>query len=151
MAQLLIAYFSKSGATRLAAERIARVSGGDLFEIAPVKPYPAGYAASVFVAKKEQIFHELPEISGGVDNFGAYGAVALGFPVWWHTCPRVVATFLSRYDFSGKTVLPFCTHGGGGPARSARDIRALCAGDVRDCLDANGLTDDAARRWLDAV
>ncbi len=150
MAKLLVAFFSHSGTTKRAAERIARVGGGDLFEIVPSKKYPSGYGATVIVAKKEQLLRQLPGIIGSVADFDSYDRVALGFPVWWFTCPRVVATFLSQYDFTGKTVLPFCTHGGSGPKRSARDIRALCAGEVKDCYDANGLTDDDARRWLNA-
>ena len=148
MSKLLVAYFSKSGITKAAAEKIARVGDGTLFEIVTEKKYPAGYAATVIVAKKEQLVHELPAIVSRVDDFESYDTIALGFPVWWFTCPRVILTFLSQYDFSGKKVLPFCTHGGSGPRKSADDIRAACAGDVKDCFDANGATDDAVRRWL---
>ena len=148
MSKLLVAYFSKSGITKAAAEKIARVGDGTLFEIVTEKKYPAGYAATVIVAKKEQLVHELPAIVSHVDDFESYDTVALGFPVWWFTCPRVILTFLSQYDFSGKKVLPFCTHGGSGPKNSAADIRRACKGDVKDCFDANGITDDAVRRWL---
>ena len=148
MAKLLIAYFSKSGATRAKAEQIARVAGGDLFEIATEKVYPRSYAGTVIVAKKEQLAGELPALTGRVEDFAAYDRVALGFPVWWFTCPQAVVSFLSQYDFSGKTVWPFCTHGGSGPRRSAEKIRAHCAGDVKDCLDANKLTDEGVAEWL---
>ena len=148
MSKLLVAYFSKSGITRAAAEKIARVGDGTLFEIVTAKKYPAGYAATVIVAKKEQIVRELPEIVSHVDDFESYDTIALGFPVWWFTCPRAILSFLSQYDFSGKKVLPFCTHGGSGPRKSAADIRDACAGDVRECFDTNGATDDAVRRWL---
>ena len=150
MSKLLVAYFSKSGITKAAAEKIARVGDGTLFEIVTEKKYPAGYAATVIVAKKEQLVHELPTIIPRVEDFASYDRIALGFPVWWFTCPQAILSFLSQYDFSGKKVLPFCTHGGSGPRKSAADIRAACAGDVRECFDANGATDDAVRRWLAA-
>ena len=102
----------------------------------------------MIVGKKEQLMHEMPAIVSKVENFDQYDTIAIGFPVWWFTCPRAILSFLSQYDFAGKTVWPFCTHGGSGPKHSADDIRKACSGDVKDCLDANGLTDDAVRRWL---
>ncbi|MBP5211284.1 MAG: NAD(P)H-dependent oxidoreductase [Pyramidobacter sp.] len=96
MSKLLVAYFSKSGVTKAAAEKIARVGDGTLFEIVTEKKYPAGYAATVIVAKKEQLVHELPAIVSHVDDFESYDTVALGFPVWWFTCPRVILTFLTQ-------------------------------------------------------
>ena len=148
MSKLLVAYFSKTGTTKAAAEKIARVADGDLFEIVTEKKYPVSYAATVIVGKKEQLMHEMPAIVSKVENFDQYDTIAIGFPVWWFTCPRAILSFLSQYDFAGKTVWPFCTHGGSGPKHSADDIRKACSGDVKDCLDANGLTDDAVRRWL---
>jgi len=145
---MLIAYFSKTGTTKAAAEKIARVSGGDLFEIVTQKKYPESYVKTVIVGKKEQLTRELPALTTKVEDMAGYDAVALGFPVWWFTCPRAVLSFLSQYDFAGKTVYPFCTHGGSGPKNSTRDISAACSGDVKECLDANGLTDDGVRRWL---
>ena len=149
MSKMLVAYFSKSGTTKAVAEKIARVADCGLFPIVTEKKYPASYAATVIIGKKEQLTRELPKIVSTVEDFDAYDTIALGFPVWWFTCPRAVLSFLSQYDFAGKKVLPFCTHGGSGPRNSTRDIRAACKGDVAECFDANGATDDDVRRWLE--
>ncbi len=146
----LIAYFSHTGITKAAAERIAKTTGGTLFEIKPHKTYPSAYLATVAVAKIEQLKKELPELQTEVKDFEKYDTVLLGFPIWWFTCPQVIKSFAAAYNFNGKTVYPFCTHGGSGPKNSTRDLRSACAGaDVKDCFDAtSGLTDAAIKKWL---
>ena len=74
----------------------------------------------------------------------------IGFPIWWFTCPQLIKTFMESYDFTGKTVYPFCTHGGSGPKNSTRDIRSICPGaDVKECFDATkDLTDAKIKNWL---
>jgi len=136
----LIAYYSRAGSnyvngdivnlpvgnTEVAAHMIQQLTGGDIFRIDPVKPYPEGYEETTEAAKKELRGNTRPEISGQVENMVDYDVIYLGYPNWWGTMPMVVFTFLESYDFSGKTIIPFCTHEGSGMGRSERDIGKLC-------------------------
>lgn len=106
----LVAYFSYSGNTRQVATYIQNLTGGDLFEIQTVKPYPAEYEPCTVVAKEEMESNARPAIKGKVDNMQQYDTIFIGCPSWWHTAPMAVLTFLESYDLSGKTVIPFCTH-----------------------------------------
>ena len=126
--KVLIVYYSHSGNTRTIAEAIQRQSGGTLCEILPVSAYPTAYDAVVEQAKKEiqKGFH--PELKSAPADVAAYDTVFVGSPNWWSTIAPPIATFLSGHDWSGKTVAPFCTHGGGGVGRVERDIAGLCAG-----------------------
>ena len=85
-----------------------------------------------------------------MQGFEDYNVVLVGFPIWWFTCPQLIKTFMESYDFTGKTVYPFCTHGGSGPKNSTRDIRAALPGvEVKECFDATkDLTDAKIKNWL---
>jgi len=123
---ILIAYFSHSGNTRIVAETIQKLTGGDLFAIEPVQSYPQDYNTVVDIAKQEQNAHARPMLTAQVTNMADYDAIILGYPNWWSTMPMPVFTFLEAYDFSGKTILPYCTHEGSAMGRSERDIARLC-------------------------
>lgn len=123
---ILIAYFSWSGNTRKIAELIHRETGGTIFEIQPEKPYPSSYNATVEQAKKEIQQGYKPPLKTKLDSIELYDTVFIGSPNWWSTIAPPVATFLSEYDFSGKIIVPFCSHGGGGQGRVVRDIVKLC-------------------------
>lgn len=123
--KILVAYFSRAdenyrvgnitkGNTKIIAEMIAEKVGGDLFEIKPVKNYPANYEECIEVAKVELQEKARPEIVGKVENFQQYDVIFLGYPIWWGDLPMAVYTFLEQENFSGKTVIPFCTHEGSG-------------------------------------
>lgn len=124
--KILVAYYSYSGNTRHAAEQIQKSTGGTLFEIKPVKAYPADYNACVDQAKTEIRAGVKPALAEKVKNLDQYDVVFVGTPNWWSTMAPPVLTFLSENDFAGKTVIPFVTHGGGGMARCERDIRKAC-------------------------
>jgi flavodoxin len=138
--EILIAYYSRKGGnyvggsvkdlpvgnTEVAAGIIQKLTGGDTFKVEPVKPYPAGYDETTRVAQKEQRQNARPEITGRLDDMDEYDVIFLGYPNWWGTMPMPVFTFLEAYDFSGKTILPFCTHEGSGLGRSESDIKRLC-------------------------
>ncbi len=124
--RVLIAYYSWSGNTRFAAEQIQKLTGGTLFEIKPLKPYPSNYSACVDQAKKECREGTRPELAAKVQDFAKYNVIFVGTPNWWSTMAPPVRSFLSEYDFSGKTVIPFVTHGGGGMANCERDMRKTC-------------------------
>jgi flavodoxin len=124
--KVLVAYYSYSGKTREIASHIHDMVGGDIFEIQAVNPYPSDYDALVKQAKEELASCHKPVLKTKIGNFSSYDLVFVGFPNWCNTFPASVRTFLSQYDFSGKTVVPFCTHGGTGLGRSVADITKLC-------------------------
>ena len=124
--KILVAYFSHSGNTREIATQIHEKVGGDIFEIKAVHSYPAEYNECVQVAKREQQNDERPELAAEVADMASYDVVFLGYPNWWGTMPMPCFTFLGKYDLSGKTVVPFCTHEGSRLGRSVGDITRLC-------------------------
>ena len=123
---MLIAYFSHTGNTALVAEQIHALTGGDMHRIRTVEIYPEDHAPCSELAGRQLRANYRPELAARVDGMDQYPIVFLGYPIWWHTMPMACRTFLESYDFSGKTLVPFCTHGGDGLANSPRDIRALC-------------------------
>ena len=132
MKNILIAYYSHSGNTEELAELIRTETGGALFEIKPAVPYPSAYQAVVGQAKEEIRAGFRPEIGEPAD-VGPYDVVFVGSPNWWSTVAPPVASFLERCDLTGKTVVPFCTHGGGG-------IEELCGTVARLCPQARVLS-----------
>ena len=127
-------YFSHSGNTRALANQIHKSAGGDSFKIQAVEPYPEDYDACVQQAKQELNSGYQPALKKGIENIASYDVVFIGYPIWWGTIPAPVRTFLSEYDFSGKTIAPFCTHEGTGLGRSVTDIAKLCSKSI--LLDA---------------
>jgi flavodoxin len=122
----LIAYFTRSGNTRRIANLIQQEVGATLHQIQPEVPYPSAYDAVVEQAKVEIQAGYRPALRSTLDDIESYDTVFVGSPNWWNTIAPPVATFLSEYDLSGKTIVPFCTHGGGGLGRIGRDIAELC-------------------------
>lgn len=108
--KILIAYFSWGGNTQTVAEYISAQTQGDLFTIEPVVPYPEQYTPCTEVALEERDSNARPAIKDKVDNWNEYDVVFIGCPVWWHEAPMILHTFAESYDFSGKTVVPFCTY-----------------------------------------
>ena len=123
--RVLIVYFSHSGNTRELANQIHRNVGGDLFEIVTVQPYPREYKEVLAVAKRERDSQFRPKLSKRVKNLDDYDLVFLGYPNWYGTLPMALMTFLEENDLSGKTIVPFCTHGGGGLGKGVEDIQRL--------------------------
>jgi flavodoxin len=142
MAKCLIAYFSREGNnyvnggivnlpvgnTEVAAKMAERFTGGDLFKIDPVKKYSADYNTCTEEAQKELREDARPELTAYPGSIDLYDTIILGYPIYWGTCPMPVMTFLDKIDFSGKTILPFCTHEGSGMGRSEGDIKRACPG-----------------------
>ena len=153
--KLLVAVFSASGVTKRVGQEIARVSGGDFYEIVPAERYTD--ADLNWMDKKSRSTLEMknpsarPEISGVLPNLDAYDAVAVGFPIWWGVAPRIIETFLESCDFSGKTILPFCTSGGSGVGRSDTDLHKNVSGDVKWAkgVQINRPNEAEIRKWLD--
>lgn len=123
---ILVAYFSHSGNTREIANQIHKITGGDIFEIQSVNPYPNEYNATVKQARKELDSNYKPLLKTKLENIKSYDLVFIGHPNWWGTIPAPIRTFLTEYDMSGKTIVPFCTHEGSGQGQSVTDISKLC-------------------------
>jgi flavodoxin len=124
--KILIAYFSWGGNTREMAKQIQQQTDGDLFEITTVKSYSKDYDECVAEAKKEQQDNARPPLATEVKDMAVYDVVFVGYPNWWGTMPMALFSFLEKYDLSGKTVVPFCTHGSGRWQRSLGDLKKLC-------------------------
>ncbi len=132
--KILVAYFSATGTTKALAEYAADAMGADLYEIVPEEPYTdddLNYSDRNTRATVEQNDKNVrPAISGSVENMEQYEIVFLAFPIWWGEEPRIMDTFVEAYDFSGKTVVPFCTSGGSGIGSSGRNMQSLSTGDA---------------------
>lgn len=149
--KVLVAFFSHTGEnyavgnitkgnTHIIAEMIAEATGGNLFEIVPVKEYPKTYNACVEVAKKEKETGARPAIKGSiaVEN---YDIIFLGYPNWWGDMPMPVYTFIEKHRWAGKTVIPFCTHEGSGLSNTEKYIANACKGaEVEKGLAVKGAT-----------
>lgn len=103
---------------------IQEETGGDLFSIVVTEPYSSDYDECLDRAADEKADHARPQLLFHVDNMEDYDIVFLGFPNWWYTVPMAVQSFLEEYDFSGKTVIPFVTHGTGGLSSTVNDVTA---------------------------
>lgn len=123
--KVLIAYFSWSGNTKGIAEQLAEKTGADLFEIQLVSPYSTDYNTVLDQAQRDQNEQARPELSVHVENMDEYDTILLGYPNWWASIPMPIASFLEEYDFSGKTIIPFCSHGGGRFGQSLSAIAKL--------------------------
>ena len=123
--KVLIAYFSWSGNTRGIAQEIQSQTGADIFEITLVDPYSTNYNTVLDEAQHDQSIQARPELAEHLDNMDEYSTIILGYPNWWASIPMPIASFLEEYDFSGKTIIPFCSHGGGRFGQSLTAIAKL--------------------------
>lgn len=132
MSKKLVAYFSASGVTEKAAQALAKAAGADLFEIVPQEKYTS--ADLNWMDKKSRSTVEMndrscrPAISSKIENIAQYDTVFVGFPVWWYREPSIIDTFLESYDFSGKTIIPFCTSGGSGLGQAPNNMQKIASG-----------------------
>lgn len=130
MSKKLVAFFSASGVTKAAAERLAKTAGADLFEIKPAVPYTR--ADLDWTNKKSRSSVEMndqtsrPEIAETLSHMENYDTVFIGFPIWWYVSPTIINTFVESYDFSGKTIVPFATSGGSGMGKTVEVLKTLC-------------------------
>ncbi|MDO3385624.1 flavodoxin [Gilvimarinus sp. SDUM040013] len=121
----LIAYFTRSGNTRVVAEQLARKLNANMFVIAPATPYPADYEANVEQARRERDAGYQPPLKQRVPGFSGYERVFIGFPIWGMTAPPVIRSFLAQHDLTDKTLVPFITHGKYGLGDSVTVLKQL--------------------------
>lgn len=127
------------GNTAQLAQWIGQETGGELFSIQVSEPYPSDYDACMDRASDELAEDARPELSTHVENMDQYDTVFLGYPNWWSDCPAAVLSFIEEYDFSGKTVVLFCSHGTGGVGRSVQTITAALPEDCTIVEDVLGV------------
>ena len=127
-AKILVAYYSYSGNTKEVAEAIHEKIGGDLFEIKTEGSYPEEYRPMTVQAKKEIESGYRPKLTSKIADIAQYDIIFLGSPNWWGTITPQVSSFLENYDLSGKNIIPFITHGGGGVQNTVKDMTAQCKG-----------------------
>lgn len=155
--KILVTYFSATNTTEGMAKTIADVLGADLYEIVPEDPYTD--ADLDYNDDNSRSTIEMndssarPAISGSVENWQQYDTVLIGYPIWWGEAPRILDTFAESYDFSGKTIVPFCTSGGSGIGSSAENLEALTKG--ANWLSGERLDGDSSRdeiaAWINGL
>ena len=140
----LVVYFSRTGEnsvggkieiinkgyTEIVAEKIAMYTGSEIYKLDPVDPYPTDYAECVQRARKEDMVNAKVEFKNPKENLDDYDVIYLGFPNWYRSYPRVVATFLSKYSFVGKTIRPFCTNEEGAFGIGELELRSAVKGAI---------------------
>ena len=153
----LVVYFSATGNTKAVAETLAELKGADIYEIVPEQPYTdedLNYNDRTTRATAEQNDPDArPAIQGSITDFEQYEVVYVGYPIWWGDMPRILYTFFDTYDFSGKTIAPFCTSGGSGLSGTPGTIAELESGaTVLDGLhvsdSAAGSSESSVSQWL---
>lgn len=113
------------GNTQYVATIIKEATGSDIFEIRTVKSYPGSHQALIDAAKEEIDSNARPKLASHISNLNDYDVVFVGFPNWWYDMPMPLYSFFDEYDFTGKTIVPFCTHGGSRFSDAIASIRQL--------------------------
>ena len=155
--KVLVAYFSATGTTKGVAEHIANGLNADIYEIVPEDPYTD--ADLNYNDNNSRTTIEMndpnarPAISGSVENMEQYDIIFVGYTIWWGEAPRIVSTFMESYDFSGKTIVPFCTSGGSGIGSSASNLERLTSGATwLDGRRLNGSdSQDTVMEWVNSI
>ena len=144
------------GNTQYVATVIREATGGDLFEIKTVRTYPGSHKALIDAAKEEIDSGARPKLATLIENLKDYDVIFIGFPNWWYDMPMPLYTFFDEYDFSGKTIVPFCTHGGSRFSGAIKTIRELEKGAT--VLDGYAVSRDRVAdskdgilKWLEKI
>lgn len=156
MSKNLVAYFSCTGTTKSLAENLAKAVDGDLFEIKPKKEYTSSDLNWMDKSSRSSLEmndkNSRPEILNKVNNMDDYDTVFLGFPIWWYVAPKIINTFLESYDFSGKTIITFCTSGGSSMGKTLQELKLSCLNDTK-WIDGKRFSRNTSveelRNWVD--
>ena len=147
----LIVYYSYSGITRILAEDIALITDGNLRELKPQKPYSFSYNTAVKEARAEIEKGYCPPLLQGAEPIEDTDVIFVGSPNWLKTFAPPVLSFLRSVDLSGKTIIPFCTHGGGGFGRMIEDYKRECKNSIiKDGIALRGdYNFDELEKWFE--
>lgn len=170
MSKALVAYYSRAGEnyvsgtlkklpignTEAAADIITKITGADTFRIEQVIPYSESYNTCTAQAKDDQQNGVRPQLKNFPDSLDDCDVIYLGYPNYWNTMPMAVFTFLEHFDFTGKTIMPFCTHEGSGMGKSEADIKKLCpTANVKRGLAVYGsrvgMAEKDIERWIKKI
>lgn len=156
MSNKLVAYFSASGVTKAAAERLAKAIGADIFEIKPQVPYTRADLNWTNKSSRSSIecsdTDSRPEIAERLSNISGYDTIYIGFPIWWYVAPKIIDTFVESYDFSGKTIIPFATSGGSGMGRTVEVLKSLCpSANWKGGKVINGMSEKNLADWANSL
>lgn len=145
----LVIYFSQTGTTKAAAEKIAEIKKADLIEIRPEQPYKMSYMKTVFTSLKEIFAKARPELAMEIPDIQKYDRILIGCPIWCGGVPNVVLTLLDALDLSGKHVAVFTTSGATQPVKPAVKLKKLYP-EARwhKPLNANGMTEEEIANWM---
>ncbi|BBF43714.1 flavodoxin [Lachnospiraceae bacterium KM106-2] len=155
MSKKLVAFFSASGVTEKVAKKLAAVTEAELFEIKPQVPYTN--ADLDWNNKNSRSSVEMndpssrPVVATKLENMENYDTVFLGFPIWWYVAPTIIHTFLESYDFSGKTVITFCTSGSSGMGKTDQILKGACAPSVHWIAGKRfsaGVSEESLSDWV---
>lgn len=152
--KILVAYFSATGTTEQVAQQAAEILGAELYEIVPEEPYTKEDLAYYTGGRADQEQKDpsaRPGIANRVEDMDQYDTVLLGYPIWHGQAPRIISTFLESYDFSGKTIVPFCTSHSSGLGSSADNLHNLCPDTVtwvEGTRFASGASSEEIQSWL---
>ena len=156
--KVLVAYFSATGTTKKVAENLAKATGGDLYEIKPLKPYTD--ADLDWTNKQSRSTIEMdnhnsrPEMVNDDFSVAEYDTVFLGFPIWWYIAPTIVNTFLEKHDFSNKTIVLFATSGGSRFGKTIDNLRPSVSNSTKiiegDILNGNPSVDEL-KKWVESL
>ena len=157
MSKTLVAYFSASGTTQRAADKLAKAAGADLYEIRPAVPYTR--ADLDWMDKKSRSTLEMkdpsfrPELADKDAAIASYDRIFLGFPIWWYVAPTLINTFLESYDFTGKEIVLFATSGGSGFGKTVQALEPSCPGAVmkEGRLLNGGMSEAELKTWAESV
>ena len=153
----LVAYFSATGNTEGVAELLQTALDADLYEIVPEVAYTSedlNYSSDDCRANREQNDPDArPAIDGSVENMDSYDVIFLGYPIWWAEAPKIISTFLESYDFTGKTIVPFCTSGSSGIGSSAEHLAGLAGSStwLEGARFAPGASQEEVAAWVDGL
>lgn len=156
--KVLVVYFSHGGNTQKLAKEISDQVGGDFRRIEPVNAYPGGDELYDYT-EQEQADDARPEIQDLNIDMSKYDTVFIGYPIWWYTYPQVILTFFDNYDLTGKTIVPFVTHGGSGMSGTEDDMREYLSDKDVTVLDGlavnrNDIEEDQSQtvtNWLEEL
>lgn len=157
MSKTLVAYFSASGTTQRAADKLAKAAGADLYEIRPAVPYTR--ADLDWMDKKSRSTLEMkdpsfrPELADKDADIASYDRIFLGFPIWWYVAPTLINTFLESYDFTRKEIVLFATSGGSGFGKTVQALEPSCPGAVikEGRLLNGGMSEAELKTWAESV
>ena len=153
----LVIVFSATGNTKAVAEKIAAITDADIYEILAKETYTEAdlnwHDKNSRTTIEQNDPSSRPEIGSGEVSLEGYTTIYIGYPIWWGEEPRIMDTFVEKYDFTGITMIPFCTSGSSGIGRSGRNLeeKAGSGNWLEGARFAGSASEDEVRRWIDSL